>query len=50
VFLAEQITLLHDGKIVQSGSYRDLLLRPADPFVTAFINAQRAVPEAAGVA
>jgi osmoprotectant transport system ATP-binding protein len=50
VFLAEQMTLLHDGKIVQSGTYRDLLLRPADPFVTAFINAQRTVPEAADVA
>jgi osmoprotectant transport system ATP-binding protein len=50
VFLAEQMTLLHDGKIVQSGPYRDLLLRPADPFVTAFINAQRTVPEAAEVA
>jgi osmoprotectant transport system ATP-binding protein len=50
VFLAEQITLLHEGKIVQSGTYRDLLLRPADPFVTAFINAQRTVLEAAEVA
>jgi osmoprotectant transport system ATP-binding protein len=49
VFLAEQITLLHEGKIVQSGRYRDLLLHPADPFVTAFINAQRTVPEAAEV-
>jgi len=46
VFLAEQMTLLHDGKIVQSGTYRDLLLRPADPFVTAFINAQRTLPDA----
>jgi osmoprotectant transport system ATP-binding protein len=50
VFLAEQITLLHEGRIVQGGTYRDLLLRPADPFVTAFINAQRTVPEAAEVA
>jgi osmoprotectant transport system ATP-binding protein len=50
VFLAEQITLLHEGKIVQTGAYRDLLLRPVDPFVTAFINAQRTVPEAADVA
>jgi osmoprotectant transport system ATP-binding protein len=50
VFLAEQITLLHEGRIVQSGTYRDLLLRPADPFVTAFINAQRTVPEAAEIA
>ncbi|HEX3395875.1 MAG TPA: ATP-binding cassette domain-containing protein [Steroidobacteraceae bacterium] len=50
VFLAEQITLLHEGKIVQSGRYRDLLLHPAEPFVTAFINAQRTVPDAAEVA
>jgi osmoprotectant transport system ATP-binding protein len=46
VFLAEQITLLHEGRLVQSGSYRDLLLRPASPFVTQFINAQRSLPEA----
>ncbi len=50
VFLAEQITLLHVGKIVQTGTYRDLLLHPAEPFVTAFINAQRTLPEAAEVA
>jgi osmoprotectant transport system ATP-binding protein len=50
VYLAEQITLLHEGKIVQSGAYGDLLLRPADPFVTAFINAQRTLPDAAEVA
>jgi osmoprotectant transport system ATP-binding protein len=50
VFLAEQITLLHAGKIVQTGTYRDLLQSPADPFVTAFINAQRTLPDAADVA
>jgi osmoprotectant transport system ATP-binding protein len=50
VFLAEQITLLHEGKIVQTGTYRDLLLHPAEPFVSAFINAQRTLPEAAEVA
>jgi osmoprotectant transport system ATP-binding protein len=50
VFLAEQITLLHEGKIIQTGTYRDLLQKPADPFVTAFINAQRTLPEAAEVA
>lgn len=50
VFLAEQITLLHEGKIVQTGAYRDLLLHPAEPFVTAFINAQRTVPDAAEIA
>ena len=50
VCLAERITLLHEGKIMQTGTYRDLLKKPADPFVTAFINAQRTLPEAAEVA
>jgi osmoprotectant transport system ATP-binding protein len=50
VYLAEKITLLHEGKIVQSGTYRELLLHPADPFVTLFINAQRTLPDAAEVA
>lgn len=50
VFLAERITLLHAGSIIQTGTYRDLLLQPADPFVTAFINAQRTLPDAAEVA
>jgi osmoprotectant transport system ATP-binding protein len=47
VYLAENLTLLHDGKILQSGTYRELLLHPADPFVTSFINAQRTLPDAA---
>jgi osmoprotectant transport system ATP-binding protein len=46
VFLAEQITMLHEGKIMQSGTYRDLLRNPANPFVTQFINAQRTLPDA----
>jgi osmoprotectant transport system ATP-binding protein len=46
VYLAEQITLLHEGRVVQTGSYRDLLREPADPFVTLFINAQRTLPDA----
>jgi osmoprotectant transport system ATP-binding protein len=50
VYLAEKITLLHEGKIVQSGSYRELLLQPTEPFVTSFINAQRTLPDAAEVA
>jgi osmoprotectant transport system ATP-binding protein len=50
VYLADQITLLHEGRIVQSGSYRELLLHPKDPFVTQFINAQRTLPDAAQVA
>jgi osmoprotectant transport system ATP-binding protein len=44
VFLAEQVTLLHAGKVVQTGTYRELLRTPADPFVTSFINAQRTLP------
>ena len=50
VFLAEQITLLHAGRDMQTGTYRELLQEPADPFVTAFINAQRTLPDAAEVA
>jgi osmoprotectant transport system ATP-binding protein len=50
VYLAEKITLLHEGKVVQSGGYRELLLQPAEPFVTSFINAQRTLPDAAEVA
>jgi len=49
-FLAGQMTLLHEGQVMQSGSYGDLLHRPANPFVTAFINAQRTLPDAAEVA
>jgi osmoprotectant transport system ATP-binding protein len=45
VFFADQITLLHKGRVVQSGSYRDLLLKPTDEFVTLFINAQRTLPD-----
>ena len=49
VFLAEQITMLHEGRMVQTGSYGDLLLRPASPFVSQFINAQRTLPDAGDV-
>ena len=47
VFLAEQMTMLHEGRIVQSGTYRDLLCHPANPFVSQFINAQRTLPDRA---
>src|SRR6202453_3801656 len=46
VYLAEQITMLHDGRVLQTGPYRDLLLSPANAFVSQFINAQRTVPHA----
>ncbi len=40
-YFADKIVLLQDGKIVQQGIFNDLLDRPADPFVTRFVNAQR---------
>jgi osmoprotectant transport system ATP-binding protein len=45
VFLATQMSLLHEGRIVQTGSYEDFIRRPADAFVTYFIQAQRGLPE-----
>jgi osmoprotectant transport system ATP-binding protein len=47
VYLAEQITMLSEGKILQSGTYRNLIENPATPFVTQFINAQRSLPDLA---
>ena len=47
VYLAEQMTMLHEGRIVQTGTYRELLLHPANSFVSQFINAQRTLPDAA---
>lgn len=40
-FFGDEIVLLRTGRIVQRGTIEDLLHRPADPFVTAFIHAQR---------
>jgi ABC-type proline/glycine betaine transport system ATPase subunit len=39
--------MLSEGKILQSGTYRNLIESPATPFVTQFINAQRTVPDLA---
>ena len=47
-FLGDEIVLMRDGQIVQRGSLEDLLLRPADPFVARFVNAQRPLPALAG--
>jgi osmoprotectant transport system ATP-binding protein len=41
-FFADRIILLRDGTIVQVGRVADLWHRPADPFVTRFVQAQRA--------
>ena len=40
-FLADTVALLKDGRIAQQGTLADLVERPADSFVTEFINAQR---------
>jgi len=42
-YLAGQIVLMSDGRVVQIGSLEDLRTKPASPFVTEFINAQRAL-------
>jgi len=39
-FFADRVVLLRDGRVVQQGRLRDLVERPADPFVTRFISAQ----------
>lgn len=43
VYFGEQIVLLNDGRVVQKGTARDLREKPANPFVSEFINAQRGV-------
>jgi osmoprotectant transport system ATP-binding protein len=49
-FLGDDILLMRDGRVVQQGSIADLEVRPADPFVTRFIQAQRPVPGGGGTA
>jgi osmoprotectant transport system ATP-binding protein len=44
-FFAPQMTLLREGNVVQTGSYRELLNHPHDPFVTQFVNAYRTLPD-----
>jgi osmoprotectant transport system ATP-binding protein len=40
-YFADTIVLMRNGQVVQQGSLEDLLERPADPYVTSFIRAQR---------
>lgn len=47
-FLGDTIALLKEGRIVQRGSLRELVERPAEEFVTQFINAQRSPLESLG--
>ncbi len=43
VYFGDEIVLMNDGRVVQKGTVRDLREKPADPFVSEFINAQRGV-------
>ena len=40
-FFGDEIVLMREGRIVQKGEFADFLQRPAEPFVTQFVNAQR---------
>ena len=40
-WLADRLVLMRNGKVVQDGRLEDLQQRPADPFVTHFVQAQR---------
>ena len=40
-FFGHTLVLMRDGRIVQTGSLRELARAPADPFVVEFISAQR---------
>jgi osmoprotectant transport system ATP-binding protein len=40
-YLGDEIVLMNEGRIVQRGTLEDLRAKPAAPFVTEFINAQR---------
>jgi len=46
IYFADEIVLMNDGRIVQKGTITDLRERPADPFVSEFINAQRGITSA----
>jgi osmoprotectant transport system ATP-binding protein len=40
-FLADDIVLLNEGRVIQRGGFADLESRPNEPFVTRFVSAQR---------
>jgi osmoprotectant transport system ATP-binding protein len=44
-WFAERLVLIREGKVVQDGRLEDLRDRPAEPFVTQFVRAQRRLPE-----
>lgn len=46
-WFAERLVLMRAGVVVQDGRFEDLRDRPATPFVTRFVEAQRRLPEPA---
>ncbi|MGH7983955.1 MAG: ATP-binding cassette domain-containing protein [Candidatus Udaeobacter sp.] len=41
IYFGNEVVLMNEGRIVQKGAVTDLREKPADPFVSEFINAQR---------
>jgi len=41
--LGERIAVMRQGRVVQKGTLRDLVDTPSDPFVVAFLEAQRGI-------
>ena len=46
-YFADEVFMMREGRILQRGTIEDLLERPADPYVSAFISAQRIPARAA---
>ena len=42
-YLGDRIVLMNEGRVVQQGTLAELREAPSEPFVTEFINAQRAL-------
>jgi osmoprotectant transport system ATP-binding protein len=47
-FFGDVLVLLQEGRVAQRGSLEDLVQRPASPFVTRFVRAQRTLNVATG--
>jgi osmoprotectant transport system ATP-binding protein len=43
IYFGDEVVLMNEGRIVQRGSISDLRDKPANPFVSEFINAQRGI-------
>jgi osmoprotectant transport system ATP-binding protein len=44
-WFGHEILLMRNGRIVQRGAIKELIDRPAEPFVTQFVSAQRQIVE-----